>query len=412
MSDTANHGNEVRSLSEEFQRVQELVNAYYPGLMRTVECALAVCAAMSLEGRTKPLSMMFVATSGYGKSAVVQMLYPLDGLGLHHYVYRSDKFTPKAFVSHVATASGKKCKTDMLWKLQGKVLVTKELSTMFRGRDDDLKDTFAVLIPVLDGKGFVSDSGAKGRRGYQYDIVFNWIGATTPLPDRVHRMMYQLGTRLLFYEVPSIMPSDDELFEYTMRDDASLAEVKCREAVNRFLIRFFKEYTVGCVPASGIEIPDAHGREISHWARFLATARREVKFEKDGSSYTPVLAAPSEGPWKIVDYFKELVRGHALLHERLEVNAADVALVAHIAISSIPGYLRPIVRKLRKDGRITSTECERICRITRPTARMHLLEASLLELGTLKKGTAASNLPDVLTLSPEFQWLRNLERRM
>lgn len=126
MRSTANRSNAVRSLGAEFEDVQQLVNTYYPGLMPTVKCALSVCAAMSLKGRTKPLSVIFVTTSGYGKSAVVQMLYPLDGLGLGQYVYRSDKFTPKSFVSHVATTSksGKKPDTDMLWKLEGKVLVT------------------------------------------------------------------------------------------------------------------------------------------------------------------------------------------------------------------------------------------------------------------------------------------------
>jgi hypothetical protein len=404
------------SAESPLERVKRLVGGYYKGLLPAVECGLAVFGCMSLRGRTRPLSTILETTSGYGKSAVTQMFFPAAESGLNQHAYRCDKFTPKAFVSHSANVSQDKLAAiDLLPQIKDKVLLTKELAPIFRGREEELKDTFSILIAVLDGKGFSSNSGVHGKRGYEENIVFNWLGATTPLPRGTHRLMYQLGTRLLFFEVPSVAPSDRELLEYTKSECASQAETECQEAVNNFLVAFFKNFPIGELPPEAIEIPHGPAKEITRWARFLANARREVSYERKDNDYTPVAAGMPEGPWKLINYFKELARGHALIHERLEVNAEDIKLVAHVAVSSIPGHLRPIVRKLSVDGQLNSTECTALCRVSRPTARKYLLEASLLEIGDLKKGEFASfanlgeSTPDVLQLSESLRWLRTLK---
>ena len=135
-------------------------------------------------------------------------------------MYRSDKFTPKSFVSHAANGATNELETiDMLPKLNGKVLITKELAPLVRGRTEEMQENFSVIISVPDGKGFQSDSGMRDRRGYDGPIVFNWLGATTPLPAATHRMMAQLGTRWLFYEVPSKEPREEELVEYCRPND-------------------------------------------------------------------------------------------------------------------------------------------------------------------------------------------------
>ena len=207
-------------------RVDPVFGQYYPGLTNALHAALAVCASMTFENRTKPLSLVFETPSGYGKTAVLQTIFPLPESGLDSFVYRSDKFTPKAFVSHAANVSNTQLRsTDLLPRLDNKVLLTKELAPILRGRKEDLTDNFSILISVLDGKGFTSDSGMRGRRGYERNILFNWLGATTPLPRETHRLMSQLGTRLLFYEVPAVEPTERELLAYAKRNDSGQGEL-------------------------------------------------------------------------------------------------------------------------------------------------------------------------------------------
>src|SRR5262249_9723234 len=210
-------GSRAMAAESKLEIVKGLIRSHYDGLLPAVECGLAVFGSMSLADRPRALSVIFETTSGYGKSAVTQMFFPVADSGLDKYAYRCDKFTPKSFVSHAANvAKDKLSEIDLLPQIKNRVLVTKELAPMFRGREDELKDTFSILIAVLDGKGFSSNSGVQGKRGYEENVVFNWIGATTPLKKDTHRLMYQLGTRLLFYEVPSVMPDEETLLRYTM----------------------------------------------------------------------------------------------------------------------------------------------------------------------------------------------------
>jgi hypothetical protein len=85
-------------------------------------------------------------------------------------------------------------------------------------------------------------------------------------------LMSQLGTRLLFYEVPAIAPTDDELVAYAKKDQADTAEGECQKAVTEFLVEFFRIHPVASVPPDSIVFSNAQLEEIVRWARFLVCA--------------------------------------------------------------------------------------------------------------------------------------------
>jgi hypothetical protein len=402
----ANHNQNVSNSS--IEDVDAVVGQYYPQLVKGVHAMLAVFGAMALQGRTKPLSLIFETGSGFGKTTVLQMPFPLQNSECVKYVYRSDKFTRKAFVSHACNVKADELsKIDLLPKLENKVLITKELAPIFRGRTEELQDNFSTLISVLDGKGFTSDSGMRGRRGYQRSIVFNWLGATTPLPASTHRLMSQLGTRLLFYEIPRLELTEEELLAYAARDDADHAETDCQAVVNAFLTQFFCHHPIGTVSPKSITFSPERLKALTRWAILLVAGRAEVKFEKQSWDWEPVSAMPAEGPFKVINYLKELARGHALICGRSEITQEDLDLVAEVALSSTPGHLRPIMRELKGKQRVNSSTVASICRVSPPTARRYLKELSLLGLGALAKGKPEDNQSDTLTLAEPFQWLKD-----
>ena len=103
-------------------------------------------------------------------------------------------------------------KIDLLPRLRHKVLLTPELSTIFRGKPDELAVAFARITRVLDGQGLKTDSGTHGQRGYDGDYLFAWLGATTPFDSVVWRVMAQLGSRMFFLVMNSIAgPTVEEL---------------------------------------------------------------------------------------------------------------------------------------------------------------------------------------------------------
>ena len=402
----------IAELTWSIDEVKAQISHHYKELLQAVLALLAVCVTMALKGRTKPLSLMFEGGSGTGKTAVVQMLFASDELNMSAFIYRSDKFTPKSFVTHAANRKKSELAgIDMLPQLKNKVLLCKELAPIFRGREEEMRENFSTLISVLDGKGFASNSGMCGKRGYEKAILFNWIGATTPLPDSTHRLMYQLGTRILFFEVDSAELTDDDLMEYAKTGDADGAEWACGDIVKYFLLGFFEQHPVASIPLESIAIPEPMMKQLVRWARFVCKGRTEVKWdrpgkgEKGGSNWTPIAAMKPEKPYKVYNYLKEIAMGHALIHERREITQADVDLVAHVAISSIPGHLRPLIRELQTKAEVTSTQATALCRVSRQTARMYLLELSLLGIVNLTKGLEKTEQPDTIKLADDYCWL-------
>ena len=383
------------------QGVDTNVQKYYPALLTSVHAMLAVFASMAVKGRTKPLCLIFETPSGYGKTATLQMAFATDpGAFLTKLVYRSDKFTPRSFVSHAANVKKEEMPNlDMLPKLENKVLITKELAPILRGRVEDLQENFSILISVLDGKGFLSDSGMHGQRGYDRPILFNWIGATTPLPAATHRLMSQLGTRLLFFEVPAEPPTQEELKAFLRSADPEEAERQCQRAVNNFLASFFGEHPVASVDPSAMVIPDHLEDQLVRWVSFLVAARAEVHFEGE----EPTAALPAEGPWKVAIYFKQLLYGHALMHDRRVIDESDIDLVAEVAISSTPGHLRKIIRALRTMPTVDAALTEKLCGVSRPTARKYLQELNVLGIVTI---TQHGSDPTIAALRDEYAWLR------
>ncbi len=381
------------------------VQRHYPQLAATVRVCLAVCAAMALAHRKKPLSLILETPSGYGKTTAIVWLFPIPGLGTEAYFYRSDNFTPKAFVSHASNTTKALKDIDMLPRITNKVLLTKELAPIFRGREQELQDKFSILIGVLDGIGLVSDTGMQGQRGYSEQCVFNWIGATTPIPRSTHRLMSQLGTRLLFWEVPVKQPTEAELLTFAACDDADMRDDECRRLANEFVADFYTRHPVGSVEPESIRFSAELLKRLVRWARFLVRGRASVNYEDD-KSWKPTSVGVPEGPWKVIKYFKELARASALLEDRTEVGDSDLELVAHVALSSIPGHLRPMIGALSQSGCLTTAQCKDACAVSSPTARNYMAELVLLGLAVQSRiGKPATNEPDEISLAPEFQWL-------
>ena len=138
--------------------LEQIVERYFPGKYKSLEVCLSVKAIELIEGITLPFCLILIANPGSAKSTI---LYILESLGN---CYKTKNFTAKAFVSHMANTGEEELrKIDLLPKIKNKTLITSELAPLFGGRDDNLKETLGILTSILDGKGYSSESGAKGH---------------------------------------------------------------------------------------------------------------------------------------------------------------------------------------------------------------------------------------------------------
>jgi len=378
--------------------VQTVIQKHFPQLWPAVEAGLATCATLLLADNVNPVALIYVGPAGSGKTTVLNMFEGAKVTGAE-LMYRSDKFTPAAFVSHSAKASAKDLeKIDLLPRIKHKVLLTPELSTIFRGKQDELVDRFSIITRVLDGQGLKTDSGTQGQRGYEGDYLFAWLGATTPLSDSVWKVMAQLGSRLVFLVL-------DAREETTLKDlvDANKGDVpycegviECQKVVHQFVEQLFVQH--GGV--RGMKWTSAENREqvlesIARCAVLVATMR---------TPFDPNMPAQPESPKRVNSVLYNLARGHALIHGRTFLTEDDLPMIAQITLSSIPDRRRAILLAfVEREGRpLTVAQIAQATRVSRHTAETYMAELEWLGVATFEKD--GNGQASHLCLNPDWEW--------
>jgi hypothetical protein len=326
--------------------------------------------------------------------------------------YRSDKFTPASFVSQAANRTAKDLQgVDLLPRIKGRVLLTPELAPIFRGKEDELIQTFSILARVLDGQGLQTDSGTHGQRGYTGPHLFAWLGCTTPFEAKVWRIMAQLGSRLFFLvvETGQAITVEDLLADgglpYPRRLD------QCRAAVHSFLEALFASQGIRSVKWPGADEEPAR-RWIAQCARFLAAMRSLPTEERDrqtgGVSYRP---GQSEAPHRAHAVLTNLARGHALVCGRDHVMMDDVPMVVAVSVSSIPGDAGAIFRALvANGGPLTVEEVQQVLKVRHPQTareRMTYLDA----VGVMEFDNPGQGQRGVLRFRKEWAWCASSDFR-
>lgn len=231
---------------------------------------IKVVACHSLKERENCLSLMYVGASGKGKSVCVNVFMP-DRLTTRRFLHRVDSFTPASFVSHAANKKRTDLnQIDLLPKIKDKTMLTKEVSPLFRADFKEMQKNFAVLTSVLDGRGYVTESGAQGERGSSTEHLFNWIGATTPFSDLVYKLMAQLGNRIYFYEIVSVDLKEEDLVAFAKMTNGDTGLKECQTTVNDFIESHFRRYPLKSIDPATISLDDDVVRELVRYAQLIS----------------------------------------------------------------------------------------------------------------------------------------------
>jgi hypothetical protein len=376
-----------RAISEAMVEVGRVVGAHFPEALDPLKAALAVISVGCLVDNTQPTTLILVARSGAGKSLALNFLMPEgEGDELAKYIYRSDKLTSASFVSHRADLTPEQLKdVDLLPRIRGKTMVSKELAPLFAGKRDELHERFAMLASVLDGTGFISDSGAHGRRGYAEPTNFQWLGATTPLSPEVLEIMASVGPRILFYDADRPRKGVDELVEHAKRAGMAESMAACRVEVRGFLLEFHRRYEPRCVESSIVAFGDSRLRLVARWAVVLTHLR--ARAARGGEAGIE----PIEHPERVLGMLKNFAIGSALVHGRAAVDDYDLAQVGHIALSSgVAGRGRVLRALLANSGTATTPQVEKLADMSTPTALEHMKGLAAVGLARFTEGRSTT----------------------
>jgi hypothetical protein len=377
----------------------------FPEVVPELTACLSTAATLLLADQINPVAVNLEGAPSSLKTTLVDFF---DRAGSK--VYRSDKFTPKAFVSHAASVSRERLnEVDLLPRIRHRLLLVPELAPLFGLRHEDLLESFSILTRVLDGRGLSTDSGVHGQRGHVGDYLFAWIGCTTPIEHRVWKTMGKLGSRLLFIEMPDAEQSAKQLVEDVARGEAYKERVeRCAVAVAELLDALWIEAD-GVRGVSWNRAKDDQGLmlRLAGYAQALARLRGTVSVWREGSGdqetynfSTPII----EGPQRALSLLYALARGHALVYGRRQLAEADLVLAARAALESTPTDRRAVMRALIRNGGVaTADDVVKALRCSPPTARAILETLAKLRVGTFENPGPPARA--TLLLAADLRWL-------
>ena len=373
-------------LQQAWQKLEEIGERNFPRRIFVLEICLSVKAQLKIENLTQPFALFLLANPSTKKSTILDIVNGLPGC------YKSDKFTPKSFVSHSASVSRKDLqKIDLLPKVRHKTFITPELAPLFSSDQDNLVDNFGILTRVLDGRGLKTESGVHGQRGYEGDYYFMWLGAVVDIPHRVWRILGNLGSRWYFYRLP----------EETLNPKEKKAEIKksfkekpyihkleeCQKAC-----RIFWAY-VACNPQMNkdgkiewntIQDDDYTHDKIIEIAMLLSKLRGTVPtwhtYDSNSSGSNYNFEMPKiEDPERASNALYNLARGHALLYGRNYITKDDLAVVVSVALSSAQKERVSLFNLLlEKNGELTTEQFVELSGVSANTARKHMQMLKIL----------------------------------
>jgi hypothetical protein len=391
-----------------FDEWRQTIQANFPALWTYAEACAATIAVLQIQN-VQPLALVLQGVPSGGKTTTLDFFrnFPLS--------HATDKFSPRAFVSHVAQKSEEELKKiDMLPRIKGKVLITPDLTTLFGAKADDLAETFSILTRVLDGRGLKIDSGVYGSRGYEGDYMFSWIGASTPIPHKVWDLFGNLGARMYFMQIMKNNHTNQDYIKALKEKNYRLKVNECNDATLRFLKGIWQAERIEW---NSKDDPDDLIDKIVQLAKIVTRLRGKINVvvkEDFGRQETFFSEAVIEEPDRCITALYSMMRGHALLQGRRYIAMEDLPVIIDVALSSAPwDRILAFAYVLSKDS-VNATELEKNLKCSRGKALRTMQTLKLLDLVDLSNHSrivtnSGEQYAYEMKLKPEFKWFQSQE---
>jgi hypothetical protein len=392
-----------------------------------LEFTLSIKCIMNISGITLPFAGIVLGAPSTLKTASLIMLNKWPQ------TFYTDHFTSRSIVSHSTAVSKEELEEiDMLPRWENKLVLLAELAPIFTARDEDLTHLLGIFTRVLDGQGYMSDSGAHGHRGYDRKIMFVIIGASVDIPYKVYKVLGYLGPKLYFLRIPKELKKDFERIA-NLKENFGDKEKLVQDALFDYL------KWLECRPDMKID-PDSSLPKIE-WDTSKDDEQALTKILRladllgplrgvaptwetrgtQGSEYgytTPVIEDPSRAERQLYN----LARGHAFAHGRNYVTKDDLPILVKTVLSTGPVERVRILDKLLStsnsnsdSGFLDTGQLTASLNISKPTALRTMTELTILglvdsdpKLGT-EDNVEHSGLERKIRLKRRFSWFKSGE---
>lgn len=386
-----------------FDEWKNIVSTNFPDLRFAAETAMSSLSQFLIKDITNPFALVLVDVPSSGKTIAINFFDPIPEL-----TYPTDKFTPASFVSNAANVPKEMlAEVDLLPRIQYRMFLIRDFATLFSKRDEDLNELLGILTRVLDGEGLNTDSGVHGQRQYNGEYLFMLLGASTPIPPRVMKVMGNLGSRIFFLSINSKGKSEEDLAVQIADQSYKEKERTCRIATRDFLYGLWNTYPSG---VDWNRKGDDAGLTtiIARCAKLLASLRGVINVWQDDFNNEFKYGIPViERPDRLNQLFYNLARGHALVSGRTQIAEEDLRAIVELCVDGAPSGRAKLFRKLvEHGGNMATSEIERELNCSKPTALKEMKTLQILGVCSLREDTGGDN---EISLSEDFKWFLSHE---
>lgn len=387
------------------EEVRKVVERNFPTLWLPTEACLASLATLLLKKNSNPTALMLNGVSSSGKSTILDFFEGIEGI-----TYRSDYFTPKAFVSHYANKTSEDLRqTDLLPQIKGKVLLISDFGVILGKRKEDKASNLSILTRVLDGKGLATNTGVHGQRIYDGDYMFSMLGGSTPFGYNLWNEIGRFGTRLFFLNMPNV--KEDDLEKAVTSEIEYMDKVQeCKTAIHNFVRALWDKYGgFRTVDWNNSEIPKDATEALINSAKLVARLRAllEMHGETGGDEELQYKKPTIESPYRALNTLTNIAKGRALIYGRSQIAFEDMRLILEIVLSSCHRHRSDVIRELMlRDGKelFTRDLCE-LLQTTSKYVQQAINNLKILELVEDGSKSSGGRPENYITLAPELNWL-------
>ena len=332
-----------------------------------IEMTLAIVASQEIEG--PPVWMFLVAPPGGGKTEVLSSLIGMDQ------IYLQSSLTPHALVS------GANWKGDqdpsLIPRLNGKVLVIKDFTSILSMRDTEKDEIFGILRDAYDGRcGKVFGTGIERS----YESRFTVLAAVTPRIYDLSQQHHSLGERFLKCGVGNNLQHTSERDIIRRAIDNINSDTTMKQELQDVVHAFMRRTKSKQLPSLSKAMYD----KLIALAMFGARLRGTVS--RDTYRNEIITSKPSaEVGSRLGIQLAKLAKALAWIHGKSEVGAHEFELTKKVMLDTISQRTEDIVRVIlqkcpKKTDVLSSVEIATLTRYPLATVQRILDDLHILDV--------------------------------
>lgn len=387
------------SLSDRLYKIHNLLNELTSSSSSHDVLEFALAAATSLDiclADETPLVWFIVV--GEPGSDKTQTVLNLRKSSISKFV---DNLTAQSFISGYINDKTGEQPADLLPELDGKVLVIKDMTSLFSERDEKVKAVLGALQSIYDG-AYARSIGTRGL--VEYASRFSILGCITPLAlQKHHRYMSLIGSRFL---VNRILPLSSEAYDKGFNLIWNNTNRKfLMESLEKLILEHIED--IATTPLQ-LEAETTDQQDyINRLAQLLAKGRSVIYYGKCTSSddsqedsQKGTGQIQTEQPWRGVYQLRNLGRALTRVHGRQAVTDHELELLHRVVLSSISFDWGQVLGQFpNHENGLTVQQCAEEVKKSEPWTRHLLNELVNVEILQGDKGQS----PIVYRPCPVFQ---------